>query len=231
MNARRLLLGLALVALFEALFSAPVWLRTISFAVSAVLACVVTTTSLKTVMDRVLASLLGVILILIAVGFLLHLSPWGLTQSSWSAGWAAVLLGAGLLTGKHPTLHFSPPRDRTLVGWSVASLLVVIVAFGAARGMSKSELATPLSLSVVSTGAAEVKLSVAGPVGRRDLSLVRIDGDNRQTMANIDLSSKKPFELVMPKPTVRVSIALVDGTGTIQRTVIVDPALATAPKK
>jgi hypothetical protein len=86
-------------------------------------------------------------------------------------------------------------------------------------------------LSVVSMSEAQVKLLVAGPVDRRDLSLVRIEGDNRQTVVNVDLSSKKPFEMVMPKPSVRVSIALVDGTGTIQRTVIVDPALATAPKQ
>jgi hypothetical protein len=83
----------------------------------------------------------------------------------------------------------------------------------------------------VSTGAAQVKLLVASPVDRRDLSLVQIDGDARQTIVTIDLSSRKPFEMVMPKPTVRVSIALVDGKGAVQRTVIVDPALATAPKK
>ncbi len=231
MNARRILLGLALVTLFEAIFPAPVWLRTISFALSSVLACVVATTSLKTAMDRVLAALLGVVLILIALGFLLHLSPWGLTQRSWSAGWAITLFGTGLMAGKHPTIHLPRQRDSALVGWSVASLLVVIAAFGVARSVSGSERATPLSLSVVSTSEAQVKLLVAGPADRRDLSLVRIEGDNRQPMVNVDLSSKARFEMVMSKPTVRVSIALVDGTGTIQRTVIVDPALATAPKK
>jgi hypothetical protein len=231
MNARRLLFVFALVALFEALFPMPAWLRTTSFALSAVLAGVVATTSLKTLMDRVLAALLGVVLILIVLGFLLHLSPWGLTQRSWTMGWALILLGTGLLTGHHPTLRLSLRLDRALVGWSLASLLVVLAAFGVALGVSGSERATPLSLSVVSTSAAQVKLLVAGPVDRRDLSLVQIDGDTRQTIVTIDLSSRKPFEMVMPKPTVRVSIALVDGKGAVQRTVIVDPALATAPKK
>jgi hypothetical protein len=231
MNARRILLALAAVTMLESIFSTPGWLRTISFAVSAVLACVVTTTRLKTGMDRALAALLGLVLVLLALGFLLHLTPWGLTRRSWSVGWTLVLLGAALLKGERVTLRLSSPRDRSLVGWSVASLVIVVVAFGAARGLSGSERATPLSLSVVSNGAAQVKLSVAGPVDRRDLSLVQIDGENRQTMANVDLSSKKPFEMLIPKPAVRVSIALVDGTGTVQRTVIVDPALAIAPKQ
>jgi hypothetical protein len=231
MNARRILFVFALVALFEALFPAPSWIRTISFAVSSVLACVALTSSLKNLMDRVLAGLLGVVLILIVLGFLLHLSPWGLTQRSWSAGWALALVGAGIIADRPLTLRLPRRGDSALMTWSAASLLVVIAAFGVARSVSGNERATPLSLSVVSTGATQVKLSVAGPVGRRDLSLVRIDGESRQTMTTVDLSSQKPFEMVMPKPVVRISIALVDSTGAVQRTVIVDPELATAPKK
>jgi hypothetical protein len=230
-NGRRILLGLTLITLFEAIFPAPVWLRTITFVLSSVLAGAVATSSMKSVMDRALAALLGVVLMLIVVGFLLHLSPWGLTQRSWSIGWAVALLVSAVLAEKQPTLHLPRHRDNAFVGWAAASLLVVVAAFGVARSMSGSERATPLSLSVVSMSEAQVKLLVAGPVDRRDLSLVRIEGDNRQTVVNVDLSSKKPFEMVMPKPTIRVSIALVDGTGTIQRTVIVDPALATAPKQ
>jgi hypothetical protein len=231
MNARRILLGLAVVAMFEAVFPFPAWLRTTSFALSAVLGCIVATTSLKTTIDRVLAAVLGVVLILIILGFVLHLSPWGLTQKSWSAGWGLVLVGTVLLQRGNPALRFPRRTDRSLAGWSVASLLVVVVAFGAARSMSGSERVTPLSLSVVSTDEAQVRLSVAGPVDRRDLSLVRIEGDNRQTMTSVDLSSARPFEMVMPKPTARVSIELVDGSGAVQRTVIIDPALATAPTK
>jgi hypothetical protein len=226
-----MLLSLAAVTMFEAVFQAPVWVRTTSFALSALLGCVATTTSLKTVMDRVLAAAVGVVVVLIALGFALHLTPWGLTQKSWSAGWALVLLSAGFLVGNRPTLQLPRRPDSSLVGWSIASLLIVVAAFGAARSKSGSELATPLSLSVVSSGVDQVKLSVVGPVDRRDLSLVRLDGDNRQTMVSVDLSSKKPFEMVMAKPAVRVSIALVDGSGAVQRTVIIDPALAIAPKQ
>lgn len=205
-------------------------LQGIAFLVSLVLVCYVATAPLQTALDRVLAGALAAVLALMALGFLLHLSPWGLTRRSWAVAWGLVVLAVAALDDGAQVIRFRRVVDGPLIRWVAASLVVLSAAIGVTWQASASERATPLTLSVVADGANEIKLLVDGPSNRTDLSLVSIDGTARRTMATVDLSSHHHFEVTVPKPTRRVSIELVDGTGVMQRSIIVDPALVDAPK-
>lgn len=229
MTARRVLLGLSLLVFLEAWIIPPTFVQTILFAVSLYLVVAVATEPLKDGMDRLLAGLLIGVMVVLALGFLLHFTGFGLTNRSWTLAWAAILLGVAFWPTKQSSIHRIPAIDRQLGMWSAASLLVIFASFVVAHNASRDERATPLSLSVVSSGTSQIKLSVTGPGTRRDLSLVQVNGDSRQTLTVVDLSATNPFEVLMPRPVDRVSIQLVDGRGAVQRTIIVDPALAIAP--
>jgi hypothetical protein len=230
MNARKVLAVLGVLVLVGAWAPAVPLLQGIAFLVSIVLVCYVATAPLQAARDRVLASALAVVLVLMALGFLLHLSPWGLTRRSWAVAWGLVVLGVAAFDDGAQVIRFRRVVDGPLLRWGAASLVVIGAAIGVAWQASASDRATPLTLSVVAASADEIRLLVDGPSNRTDLSLVQIDGASHQTMAAVDLSSRHHFEVVVPKPLVRVSIELVDGAGAMQRSIIVDPALAAAPK-
>jgi hypothetical protein len=230
MSARKVLIILGVLVVVGAWAPAVPLLQGVAFVVSLLLVCYVTTAPLQAAVDRVLASALATVLVLMALGFLLHLSPWGLTRRSWAVAWGLVVLGVAAFDDGAQVIRFRRVVDRSLVRWAAASVVLIGAAIGVAWQASASERATPLTLSVVATTANEIKLLVDGPSNRTDLSLVQIDGAARQTMAAVDLSSRRHFEVVVPKPLVRVSIELVDGSGAMQRSLIVDPALVGAPK-
>lgn len=230
MSARKVLAILGVLVVVGAWAPAVPLLQGTAFVVSLLLVCYVATAPLQAAVDRVLAGALAMVLVLMALGFLLHLSPWGLTRRSWAVAWGLVVLCVAAVDDGAQVIRFRRVVDGPLVRWAAASVVVIGAAIGVAWQASASERATPLTLSVVATSAHEIKLLVDGPSNRTDLSLVQIDGAARQTMAAVDLSSRHHFEVVVPKPLVRVSIELVDGSGAMQRLLIVDPALVGAPK-
>jgi hypothetical protein len=230
MNARKVLVILGVLVVAGAWAPAVPLPQGLAFVVSLLLVCYVATAPLPAAVDRVLASALAAVLVLMALGFLLHLSPWGLTRRSWAVAWGLVVLGVAAVDDGAQVIRLRRVVDGPLVRWAAASLVVISAAIGIAWQASASERATPLTLSVVAASANEIKLLVDGPTNRTDLSLVQIDGASRQTMAAVDLSSRHHFEIVVPKPLVRVSIELVDGSGAMQRSILVDPALVGAPK-
>jgi hypothetical protein len=230
MNARKLLIVLGVAVLLGAVAPFVPVLQGVVFLVSLLLVCFVATAPLQSVLDRVLASALAAVLVVMALGFLLHLSPWGLTRRSWAVAWALVVLGVAAVDDGAQVIRFRPVVFGPLMRWAAASVVVISAAIGLAWQASASERATPLTLSVVAAGSNEIRLLVDGPSNQTDLSLVQVDGSARQTVAAVNLSSRHHFEVVVPKPLARVSIELVDGSGVMQRSIIVDPALAGAPK-
>lgn len=102
--------------------------------------------------DRLLLSCGAIVTAFIVIGFILNLTPLGLTRTTWSASWLVISLGVLIWRRKFRTVIGWPAAEiRSLRVWLILTSLIlaaaVVLALAGVRAWNEKPL---LALSVVS---------------------------------------------------------------------------------
>lgn len=189
-----LVAGVALVvaAVGAVLLDAPTWLRT-----TLVLLAALTTTIRvvrggwrRSVVDRVLVAVGGLLVVLVLVGIVLGVSGIGLRADTWAVGLGAlaiVALGVSVLTSggeREPAPEPAPVADgawgraalRTSP-WAVAAALVVVAALVVSVRSVDDNSTPPVQMSLVSLTGAQAVVEVSSGEATGPLELRTDPGD------------------------------------------------------
>jgi hypothetical protein len=165
--------------------------------------------------DKLLLGCGAVVTTLILVGLGLNLTPWGLTQASWSVAFA--ILSIGVLAWRRGLgSHVKRPaiKMRSLSVWLVsASLILAVAVVLAVTGVRHSDQQPVLAFALVSksTNAVVVEIEATSIKGKYHIvAASKVPGARQYASALLAISAQRTAERVQERVPINIA-----GTWTI----------------